>query len=428
VTHFSGPILLQRKEWVPSLVAQRRDYAAPTARPTRILLGCCLLVACLGAPHEGQSAPFQPSDDAEVLEQLPTARNATARELRALHAELAQSPTRLDLAVRVAKRDIEMSRAESDPRYDGYAEAALAPWWSLAAPPSEVLLLRATLRQSRHEFPAALDDLSRVVAADPRNAQAWLTRAVILEVQGDYTQALSNCLSVARLTGGLVAATCTSAVGSLRGAAERSYADLKSAFARASPTESPSVLLWAATTLAEIAARHGNAAAAEDHFKQAFSIGLRDGYLLSAYADFLLDQHRPREVVSLLRGEERIDPLLLRLALAEHALGIATAAAHTADLGKRFEIARRRGDTVHLREEARFTLDLLHRPREALPIAEANWRIQREPWDARLLLRAALAADSPAAAQPVREWLQNLRLEDVQLQRLLGEQLGAVSP
>jgi hypothetical protein len=53
------------------------------------------------------------------------------------------------------------------------------------------------------------------------------------------------------------------------------------------------------------------------HFKEALALGVRDVYLLGAYADFLLDRDRPQEVRSLLEKEVRIDPLLLSLALAE---------------------------------------------------------------------------------------------------------------
>ena len=129
-----------------------------------------------------------------------------------------------------------------------------------------------------------------------------------------------------------------------------------------------------------------------------------------------------------MRGEERIDPLLLRLALAEQALDMPAAAIHVADLRERFALARRRGDSVHRREEARFTLDLLQRPDEALRLATDNWAVQREPWDARLVLSAAAASGVPAAAEPAREWLRASRLEDVRLKHLLGDQPGSGPP
>src|SRR6185503_20195154 len=119
------------------------------------------------------AAPFVPADPKEVLETLPVASaDPFSRELRQL---------RLALARRAARRYIERARADADPRYLGYAQAALAPWWNAGAPAS-VLVLRATIRQSLHDFPSALADLSAALEIEPRNAQAWLTRATIQQV------------------------------------------------------------------------------------------------------------------------------------------------------------------------------------------------------------------------------------------------------
>ncbi len=356
-----------------------------------------------------------------MLERLPSAGSKAVRDLRQLQAELGRSPQDLRLALRVAMRNIEIARNEGDPRYNGYAEAALSPWLKLADPPSEVILLRATLRQARHDFSAALADLSRVLSEEPGNAQARLTRAVILQVQGDYRKALSDCLTLARFAETLVAATCIDGASSLSGRAAASYDDLREVLDRAPPAESGEVRLWALTVLAEAATRLGDFAAAERHFKSALALGMRDVYLLGAYADFLLDQDRPQEVRSLLAQESRIDPLLLRLALAEQSLGASETAGHAADLAQRFAEARRRGDSVHQREEARFTLYLLKQPRDALRLAEANWAVQREPWDTRLLLEAALAAGQPAAARPALDWLAASHLEDRRLAELAAQ-------
>ena len=69
-----------------------------------------------------------------------------------------------------------------------------------------------------------------------------------------------------------------------------------------------------------------------------------------------------------------------------------------------------------MREEARFTLHLLHAPQEALKLARENWQVQKEPADLRILLEAALAAHDNTAVDEVKEWLGNSGLEDVQLQ------------
>lgn len=186
-----------------------------------------------------------------------------------------------------------------------------------------------------------------------------------------------------------------------------------------SPGAEPVFQVWVHTILGELAEQLGQVAAAEKHFRAALSFERRDPYLLGAYADFLLDQDRPGEVRELLEDESRIDPLLLRLALAERRLGAAALGEHVALLQARFDAARRRGDSVHLREEARFTLHLLDRPGEALELARRNWATQREPADARLLLEAALAADDPAAAQPVLDWRERTGLEHVRIDALV---------
>ena len=45
--------------------------------------------------------------------------------------------------------------------------------------------------------------------------------------------------------------------------------------------------------------------------------------------------------------------------------------------------------------------------------------VQKEPADARVLLEAALAANERKAAQPVIDWMNRNKLEDVALSRLV---------
>ena len=106
-------------------------------------------------------------------------------ELRQLRSRLADNPNDLERATQLAQRYIEYGRAEGDPRYYGYAQAALNPWWNLSNPPAAVLLLRATLRQARHDFNGALADLSVILKSDPDDAQAWLTQASLQQVQAE---------------------------------------------------------------------------------------------------------------------------------------------------------------------------------------------------------------------------------------------------
>ena len=66
--------------------------------------------------------------------------------------------------------------------------------------------------------------------------------------------------------------------------------------------------------------------------------------------------------------------------------------ADRAELAARFDATRRRGDTVHRREEARYALEVEDDPARALALARANFAVQKEPADVRLLADAARAA------------------------------------
>ena len=370
------------------------------------------------------AAPFVPTSDAQVLQRVPArVGNPRVADLQALRAAWRANPRDPALAVALARRYVDEAAAEGDPRYVGYAQAALAPWWNEAAPPVAVRVQRAVLRQFGHQFAEALVDLDAAVLAEPDNAEAWSWLAAIHMVRADYAAAARACAGLAPLTSALLAAGCQAPVDALTGRANAATIALAVAL-KANPKASPAELLWVQTRLAEIAERRGSLAVAERAFKDALALGLPDVYLQAAYADFLLDNGRPQEVLTLLKDGARADVLLLRLALAAKAAGDARAEGWSRDLAARFAAARARGDSTHEKEEARFVLVLQGDPVRALALARSNYAVQREPADARILLEAAIAADQPTAATPVRDWLDSHRVESVLLRSLAGK-LGA---
>jgi hypothetical protein len=134
--------------------------------------------------------------------------------------------------------------------------------------------------------------------------------------------------------------------------------------------------------------------------------------LLAAYADLLLERGRAAEVMPLLNNWSRSDTLLLRLALASRSLQLPEADKYSRALADRFAEAALRGEKLHLQEEARFLLELKGDARAALATASENYRTQREPRDALVLMEAALAARDPAAAAPALLWLESSGFED----------------
>jgi Tfp pilus assembly protein PilF len=365
-----------------------------------------------GRPPRSAASSRLPADPGEVLETLPYgASDARAREVASLRRALAKEPASLPAAIRLARLDIQLARERSDPRYLGRAQAALAPWWGDPAAPVDVLVLRATIEQSLHDFEGALADLDRALRLAPDHAQAWITRAVVLTVRGRYEEARQSCVQLIPLASNLVVAVCRTGIDAVTGDAGGAYARLEQALARAGRV-APDEEAWARSSLAEYAVRAGRFEDAERHFRRTLEIDAEDGYVRAAYADLLLDRDRAPEAAQLLRGREQNDTLLLRLAIAEQRTKAAGAQGHIQALADRFEASRARGDVVHRREEARFWLELRGDAARALALAKDNWDVQKEPWDVRVFLEAARAANAPKEAEKVLAWLETTKLED----------------
>jgi hypothetical protein len=87
---------------------RRRDRAAALAPAARHVL--------LSVAGPALAAPFVPTDPDQVLERLPlAATDSKTRELQGLRRQLAERPDDLDLALRVARRNLEIGRTEADP-------------------------------------------------------------------------------------------------------------------------------------------------------------------------------------------------------------------------------------------------------------------------------------------------------------------------
>ena len=362
-----------------------------------------------------------------MLERLPFRRSdPAAAALAGLRRVAAEAPGDAAAAGRLARKYFDLAGAEGDPRYIGYAEAALRRWPGADAP-VEVVLVRALLRQYRHEFDLALSELGQVLARDPANQEAMFWRAALFLVKGDYAPARAECARMQATASRLTVLACSAAVDSVTGGARTAYAALSRLLER-EPPRSPDFRVWIVTRLAEMAQRSGDDKLAERHFREAMKLadkaGSPDGFVLAALADLLLDLGRAPEVVALLRDWTRSDILLVRLAIAEAAAGTPDAARRAQELRDRFAASALRGDRLHMQEEARVALALDRDPKRALRLAQENWATQREPRDARALMEAALAAGEPAAARGALDWMRATGYEEPRYRALAARLEG----
>jgi hypothetical protein len=313
---------------------------------------------------------------------------------------------------------------------DAAACAATRASWAWPRPRSR--LVRATVLQSQHFFYDALKELDAVLALPnvslPVRAQAELTRSGVQQVLGHFAEAEAGCKRLAgvdfmplgsgvRLNG----LACMAELSSLQGHADTAAATL-ARLAGAPDASSAATIAgspppgWLNLMRAELAQRRGDPAAGA-----LFAAALKanaDVYTQCAYADWLLDQHRPAEVLALLKGNEAADPVLLRVALAYkqlHGRNNALTRDATTMLGDRYDAALLRGDKSHGREQSRYELGLHGDTHAALVLAKSNWNVQHEPADEVVLAQAAHAAHRDAAAEPLWQFLRETGGRDVRL-------------
>ncbi len=248
--------------------------------------------------------------------------------------------------------------------------------------------MQATAQQYLHDFDGAVRLLEGLVARDARQPQAWLSLATIRRVQGRYAASDAACAGLAGIddaAAALYGAACRAENDALRGDTARARATL--ARRLADPQLGAGPRGWLLTSLAELEERAGRAAAAEAAYRAALAAD-PDPYALTAYADFLIWQHRERDALALLAGHPRTDGVLLRLAVAGARAGTPAAEADAREMRERIAQAnlRPQAQMLHAREQSMFALWVERDPRARARTGAA----QR---------RRAARADRPARAR-----------------------------
>jgi tetratricopeptide (TPR) repeat protein len=376
------------------------------SRGRLVLSGLLTLAAALSTA----AAPYTPSQDGAVLAHVPPGTTHSSVPARQAAAE------RLDVALPLAQFYISQARSSGDLRFLGYAEAVLASWMARVPIDPSVLVLHATIQQSRHAFEPSLQELDAALSARPDDLQAWLTRATVLRVMGRYDEARASCERLQPAADDALVQLCTQSVRAVSGQLRSAYLTLRELPQQSLSNEARA---WRYSQLGEMAQALGENDAAAHWFGECLVLTPDDTYTRAAFADLLLDQGRPAQVLTLLHGSESIEPLLLRIGIAEARLHDSRLAATRALLAEAFSVEELRGEAVHRREQARFLLDVEGDAGAALRAAQRNWQVQREPADLLILLRAADAAHQPSAAGPAEDFARTRGIEDVRVARYL---------
>ena len=388
-----------------------------------LLLILSFLVLIMATDVLAQREPVTPDSDDEVLVVLPQVFLANRNELSELRERLNSNPDDPKLSADVASRYLAMGNRTGEPRYYGYARAAISNWWETDAT-AAVLKIRAKLKEKDHLYDDALADLQLAVKQSPDDAQALIEIGNIYRVKGKYAEAMKIGDRLQSIAGEIPAALCRAPVMAQTGNAQEAY-DLLSKILPEAKEKFPSTVQFILTIRAEIADALGRSSEVKEHFTDGLARDAGDTYLLRGYGDFLLDQGKPAEALTLLREHTNDTGAMLRAAIAARESGeMKLANQWTEELETRFEEIRLRGALPHGRFESRLELKLKDDPKTALKIALENWQKQKEVRDSRHVLEAAIAAKDPAAAKPVVEFLKANRNEHVTLKKLLQQLEG----
>lgn len=366
-------------------------------------------VLMAGGTSVALAGPYVPADDNAVLAEVSAGTRFADVSARRLAA------ARIDVAIPLAQFYIQQSRLSGDLRFLGYAEAVLAPWLKEASPKPDVLVLQATLQQSRHQFSTSLATLDHALALRPKDPQALLIRATVLRVLGRYSEAGAACEQFSQLVEPRLAAVCIQSLRGLSGHLESAYSSLSQVSTQGWLNSEKS---WLYSELGEMAVRLGRDGEAERWFQQDLRLVPTDFYVRAAYADLMLQQGRAGETLALLAGQESLEPLLLRIAIAQKQQRDPALERSCARLNAAFAAELQRGEAVHRREQARFLLEVLDRPDLSLAAALENWSVQHEPDDVLVLMRAARATGNPGAAAPAVKFIRAQGQSDVRVDAL----------
>ncbi len=166
--------------------------------------------------------------------------------------------------------------------------------------PAQALTLvqRAERLQYQHRFADAAALLDQWLTQHPDDASARMKLAQIRLALAQPRAALAECLRAAPGLDALAATGCQAQSMAALGAVPRARADIETALAHAS--SSSDVTSWAQGIAAELALRDGDLRGAERWHRKAVASAGSAHFPRIAYSEFLLQQGRAAEVLTLL--------------------------------------------------------------------------------------------------------------------------------
>ena len=385
---------------------------------TQFLKVCVAFVFSGGICFSTQSqVRFLPEESSIVLSASVHDKGAQNSTFSELTKSWRSQPQNLSVALSYARAVFQIGLAEGDLRWFGAAKAALLPWWKNDDLPADAFFMRGLVKQGFHDFTGGLTDINKAIGLNPNKAEFWSWRFAMHLLQTDLVAALQDCESIERLFGQDESKAYRAILRYRTGDPQTAIGLLKS-LVNSPNFQSASSKEWLALHLGEAYRVAGQSDMAIATWKKQLKITPKSHAIKLSLAELWVQEGQYLQVKQMSGSVASTDALLMQYILAYKRLQDPAEKNLATLLESRLNSQSLRQEKLIERPQLIYFIDYANDPAAGLRLSIENWKIQQEPRDAVLFLKAALALNQPQAAQSVLAWIEKTNYSDPQIKEL----------
>ena len=385
---------------------------------TQFLTVCIAFVFSGGICFSTQSqVRFSPEESSIVLSTSVHDKGAQNNTFSELTKAWRSQPQNLSVALSYARAVFQIGLAEGDLRWFGAAKAALLPWWKNDDLPADAFFMRGLVKQGFHDFTGGLTDINKAIGLNPNKAEFWSWRFAMHLLQTDLVAALQDCESIERLFGQDESKAYRAILRYRTGDPQTAIGLLKT-LVNSPNFQSASSKEWLALHLGEAYRVAGQSDMAIATWKKQLKITPKSHAIKLSLAELWVQEGQYLQVKQMSGSVASTDALLMQYILAYKRLQDPAEKNLATLLESRLNSQSLRQEKLIERPQLIYFIDYANDPAAGLRLSIENWKIQQEPRDAVLFLKAALALNQPQAAQSVLAWIEKTNYSDPQIKEL----------
>lgn len=360
---------------------------------------------------------FRPNPSTVVLKSAIATQTKGNDTFKAIDTAWRDQPQDIQAATSYARAVFILGSNEGDLRWYGSAKAAILPWWQETELPAETLFIRGLIKQGFHNFQEGLRDIDLAIAQNPRKAEFWSWRFALNLLLSDFKSAEKDCEQIEVVAGRLEALQHRAVLYYRSGRSSLAIQTFKQL--QQSPEFSKIDSEWFQFQMGEAYRVAGQYPIALSIWRKQLATLPQSHLIRLSLAELLNKQSLFSEAQKVTNIDNASDALLVQSLIANKGLKDR----------REFEIAKMietrlatqvlRNETLIERPKLIYFIDYGSNVNAGLQLSIENWKIQQEPRDAVLFVKAAIQAKKAHAAEPVLTWVQQTNYTDPELAGLL---------